>query len=198
MPSILIVALGNPGKQYAQTRHNVGWLVADQVRADWSMEKKWQAEIAVQTQTVWCKPQTFMNLSGQAVQAVAAFYKIPAGRIIVIYDDKDIPFGLIRTRASGSSGGHNGVQSIIDALGTNQFGRIRIGIKPQYPIEDTADFVLGHWSAQETAQLSDILSALTTIIDRCVDHLQGEDYEVMAEAFNRDVIVDNAYQLPQP
>lgn len=108
----LVIGLGNPGKEYVQTRHNVGFMVVDSIVAaagvSWKFEKKWNAELARVHGVVYCKPQTFMNDSGVAVRAVMDFYKVPAGDVIAVYDDKDLPFGIVRLRSNGSSAGHNG------------------------------------------------------------------------------------------
>lgn len=153
----IIVGLGNPGKEYANTRHNVGFLALgkiveklekENVKVEFKLEKKFDAEIAKikmgGEDVLLVKPQTFMNLSGKAVKKVIDFYKInPLKDLIVIYDDIDIPLAKVRVRSEGSSAGHNGLQSIIDELGTDRFMRVRIGIgRPSNEMLKIEDWVL--------------------------------------------------------
>src|SRR4051794_26676621 len=135
----LIVGLGNPGSEYARTRHNAGFLAVDQVavrwRAQWSFEKKFNAKFArVQRggrQALLCEPQTFMNLSGEAAGNVMRFYGVPPGQFLAVTDDADLPFGQIRMRPGGSSGGHHGLESIEQHVATREYARLRIGIGRQ-------------------------------------------------------------------
>ena len=147
----LIVGLGNPGKEYENTRHNAGFAAADalaeQFHMNWS-KKKFDAvygdcEIA-NTRVIVAKPQTYMNLSGKAVSALAAFYKIPLDKIIVLFDDVSLDVGKIRIRRKGSSGGQKGMNNIIDAMGSQDIMRVKIGVgaKP-HPDYDMKDWVLG-------------------------------------------------------
>lgn len=131
----LIVGLGNPGKEYATTRHNLGFMVldalADKLSVEFKSSSKWSAEIAQKSggnKAILAKPTTFMNNSGLAVSKIAQFYQISPADIWVVSDDLDLPFGKIRARQGGTSGGHNGLNSIIDQLGTDDFGRLRVGI----------------------------------------------------------------------
>ncbi len=132
----LIVGLGNPGAKYARTRHNAGFMLVERLAetwgAAWTMEKKFQSSVARVERhglVVWlCRPQTFMNLSGEAVAAVAAYYRVPPGQLVVAVDDADLPLGQVRLRPSGSSGGHHGLESIEQHLGTREFARQRLGI----------------------------------------------------------------------
>lgn len=132
----LVVGLGNPGKRYEWTRHNVGFLVVDELIRRFSLsdpQKKFKGLLAEgpigENRVLALKPQTFMNLSGESVQEVVNFYKIPVeSHLIVVSDDLDLPFGSIRIRPSGGTGGHNGLKSITSLVGTDQFCRIRIGI----------------------------------------------------------------------
>lgn len=134
----IFVGLGNPGEQYTNTRHNLGFAVLDEyVRKhlgpaiDWSIENKFKAEILKLSSDLWLvKPQTFMNNSGQAVKSLAAYYKLPPTDIIVIHDDLDLILGKMKIRLGGSGGGHHGVESVIGALKTEQFARVRLGIAP--------------------------------------------------------------------
>lgn len=147
----LIVGLGNPGKEYENTRHNAGFAAADalaeQFNLNWS-KKKFDAiygdcEIA-NTRVIVAKPQTYMNLSGKAVSALASFYKIPLDKIIVLFDDVSLDVGKIRIRRKGSSGGQKGMNNIIDAMGSQDIMRVKIGVgaKP-HPDYDMKDWVLG-------------------------------------------------------
>lgn len=164
----LIVGLGNPGRDYADTRHNAGFMILDRLAskagAAWRTEKSWQADIARTGATWLCKPQTYMNLSGEAVAAVAAFYKIPHDSILIVLDDMALPLGKLRLRPSGSAGGHNGLQSVIDHLGTNAIARLRVGIGSAQPGEATGH-VLGRFRDDEQAALRDALDRAIATID---------------------------------
>lgn len=147
----LLVGLGNPGAQYEQTRHNVGWRALDEAAelAGVPVQKlKYKALTNLCTfgdaKVLLMKPVTFMNLSGEAVGQAARFYKLPPERVLVFSDDVSLPVGKLRIRRSGSAGGHNGLKSIIQHLGTDQFPRIKLGVggKP-HPDYDMADWVLG-------------------------------------------------------
>ncbi|MEI9865798.1 MAG: aminoacyl-tRNA hydrolase [Limisphaerales bacterium] len=134
----LIVGLGNPGAKYAQTRHNAGFLLVEKLAAKWKIvwtnERKFEAQVAGSERNgrrvLLCEPQTFMNLSGETVGALAGFYQLPLNQIMVVVDDADLPLGQIRLRKSGSSGGHHGLESIEQHLASREFARLRIGIGP--------------------------------------------------------------------
>lgn len=157
-PIRLLAGLGNPGREYAGTRHNVGWMILDRLAASagvrFVLEKKWRAEVA-RVHGLWLvKPQTFMNLSGEAVGAVAAFYRIAPAECLAVYDDKDLPFGVLRLREDGSAGGHNGMKSLISHLGTASFPRLRFGIgAPRAGGPDTIGHVLGGFNESERTLL---------------------------------------------
>lgn len=159
----LVVGLGNPGRQYIQTRHNVGFMVVDKIIAGtslkWELRPSWGASVAKYKNVLYLKPMTYMNLSGSAVMVVSKYYKIPPADLLVIYDDKDLPLGTVRFRTQGSAGGHRGMQSIIGCLGTTEIARLKVGIAPtdNQVIPDTADFVLARFSKEEQAQLPDII-----------------------------------------
>jgi PTH1 family peptidyl-tRNA hydrolase len=147
----LIVGLGNPGKEYEWSRHNLGFMLIDKLAGVAGFDVKLrecQSRVGrgeIEGRTVkLVKPQTYMNLSGEAVACLFAKHKLaePGEKLIVISDDLALPFGKIRIRAKGSAGGHNGLKSIIGALGTNEFTRLRIGIQPEHPISDSKRFVL--------------------------------------------------------
>ena len=157
-PIRLLAGLGNPGREYAGTRHNVGWMILDRLAASagarFVLEKKWRAEVA-RVHGLWLvKPQTFMNLSGEAVGAVASFYRIAPAECLAVYDDKDLPFGVLRLREDGSAGGHNGMKSLISHLGTASFPRLRFGIgTPRAGGPDTVGHVLGGFNEAERTLL---------------------------------------------
>jgi PTH1 family peptidyl-tRNA hydrolase len=158
----LIVGLGNPGTEYAKTRHNVGFMVLDALASDWRLEKKLRSELATTEiaghKVLLGKPQTYMNLSGEAVQAIAWFYKIDPKDIVIIYDDVDLAFGKLRVRHGGGSGGHNGLKSLIQHL-NDAFIRFRIGVGNESlknPIP-TEKFVLAPFTKDEQAQLPGLI-----------------------------------------
>ncbi len=163
----LIVGLGNPGGEYADTRHNAGFraaeTLADRWRVGWSLEKKFQARIAKcdvgGQRVVLCEPQTYMNLSGVAVRAVLGFYRVPVARLLVLVDDADLPFGEIRLRGRGSSGGHHGLDSVAEHAGTTDYARLKIGIgqRRDGPRQITG-FVLGAFAGEEKQTLGKILA----------------------------------------
>jgi len=161
----LIVGLGNPGADYAKTRHNAGFLLVEKLAAqwktDWTNERKFRARMAKADsggkRILLCEPQTFMNLSGETVGALVNFYQLPLKQIVVAVDDADLPFGEIRLRASGSSGGHHGLESIEQHLASRQFARLRIGIGRRDGAREITDFVLGKFDKAECAVLEKVL-----------------------------------------
>lgn len=156
MKHVLIVGLGNPGKKYEQTRHNIGFLVVDEL-------KKRVLPAGVK----FLKPDTFMNLSGEAVADAIHQTNMTAANIIVVYDDADLPFGTIRFRSSGSAGGHNGIKSIIQHLGTEEFARVKIGIGRSGHAEETLDkWVLGAWSKEEAAALPELVARAADDVEK--------------------------------
>ncbi|MFC1626899.1 aminoacyl-tRNA hydrolase, partial [Patescibacteria group bacterium] len=151
----LIVGLGNPGKKYDGTRHNIGFAVVDRVcetlfstKPIWNKDASKTAIIIKHKDYIFAKPTTFMNVSGNAVQALSSFYKIKPVDIWIIHDEIDLPLGTIRIRTSGGSAGHNGVQSIIDRLGTDAFVRFRLGVGNSER-SDTVDHVLSRFDGDE-------------------------------------------------
>ncbi len=157
-PIRLVVGLGNPGPEYERTRHNLGFWVLDRLvpPGEWEWRGKWKALCAARSGLLFCKPQTFMNLSGQAVAAIASFYKVPPRAVLVVLDDLSLELGRIRIRAGGSAGGHNGLKSIIASLGTQEIPRVRVGIGSAEN-RDTAGYVLGAFSAAELRVLEESL-----------------------------------------
>ena len=165
----LIIGLGNPTKQYENTRHNAGFIVLDEIQKSldfptFKLNEKFKAEITENTihgeKIILAKPQTFMNLSGQSVIAIASFYKIEIENIIVIHDDLDIELGMIKVSEDSKAAGHNGVQSIFDTLGTQKIKRIRIGIEgAEKKLErqmSGSDFVLQKFSIEELDAIKNI------------------------------------------
>jgi peptidyl-tRNA hydrolase, PTH1 family len=182
----LIVGLGNPGLQYAHTRHNIGFDTLDTLAGRYSFELRGkransligEGQIAGQ-RVALVKPQTFMNLSGQAVSALRSWYKIePARDLLVIYDDMDLPFGRLRFRERGSAGTHNGMRSIIGQLGGNEFPRLRVGIGQPPGKMDAAAYVLSRFSKDEQVQLRELL-------DRSADAVELVLREGLTAAMNR-------------
>lgn len=176
--SWLIVGLGNPGKEYERTRHNAGFRAIDLLAEELNCKIDRLKFQGLYTQTNYqgkklflLKPQTYMNLSGRSVLQLSAYFHIPPQRIIVMFDDISLPPGRLRIRADGSAGGHNGIKSIINELGSQAFPRVKIGVgtKP-HPDQDLADWVLSGFSAKEEKDLS---SALTRAVDAAlciIDH----------------------------
>jgi PTH1 family peptidyl-tRNA hydrolase len=161
----LIVGLGNPGADYERTRHNLGFMLIDKLAAEAGATVKRSecrslvGNTLIESQRLLlAKPQTFMNLSGEAVGCLTQKYECDASSLIVISDDLALPFGSIRLRERGSAGGHNGLKSIIGALGTNEFVRLRIGIQPEHPLSDAKRFVLDEFSRTERDSLPEILA----------------------------------------
>jgi PTH1 family peptidyl-tRNA hydrolase len=160
----LIVGLGNPGREYEKTRHNLGFMLVDllaeqsrsQVKREECRSLVGRAEIDNQTIEL-VKPQTFMNLSGEAVSCLLRKEQRSVERLLVISDDLALPFGSIRIRPRGTHGGHNGLRSIIDCLGTQDFVRLRIGIQPEHPISNTKNFVLENFSKVESETVEKLL-----------------------------------------
>ncbi|GGO27516.1 aminoacyl-tRNA hydrolase [Deinococcus humi] len=162
----LVVGLGNPGLKYAQTRHNVGWLVVDEVarRAGAAWLKAKDAEVcevrlgpAPGEKVLLVKPQTFMNASGKAVAPLFSFYKLDLGDVLAVQDDLDSPFGLLKFRMGGRHGGQNGVRDIIRLLGSEAFARLKIGISRPPAGRDPADWVLSKWHPDEAATLAELV-----------------------------------------
>lgn len=176
--TILIVGLGNPGKEYDQTRHNIGFVCLDDFvsrtdgMSDWLGKKDLKCILSSgqigDTRVIAIKPTTFMNLSGEAVQATANFYKIPLERIVVVHDELDVTFGQIRMRIGGSAAGHNGIKSVSQHMGED-YGRVRIGIGPKKPEQiDSADFVLQKFNKTELAHMPELTREVTAVLSEVV------------------------------
>ena len=160
----LLIGLGNPGREYRETRHNLGFMLIDRIVVRLNARgMKVQSKAIVTTaayedrKLILAKPQTYMNLSGQSVQGLVHFYKVPLTNLMVLSDDLDIPFGTIRIRAAGGPGGQRGMSSVIERLGTKEFPRLRIGIGRPPGRMDPSDYVLQNFSRGEMKTLSEIL-----------------------------------------
>lgn len=161
----LIVGLGNPGKEYEMTRHNIGFEVIDymsyknNVKLNKLKFKAVYGEMSINGEKIYLvKPQTYMNLSGESIREFCAFYKIPSENVLVIYDDISLETGRIRLRAKGSDGGHNGIKSIIYQLKSDKFPRIKVGVgTPPHKDYDLADFVLGRFSKEDIPVMEDAI-----------------------------------------
>lgn len=186
----LIVGLGNPGAEYRDTRHNVGFMVADALVERWRITDQWREKFsALQVKTVVAggddqvivmKPLTFMNLSGQAVSSVAGFYKIEPADIFVVTDDVALPLGRLRARRDGGAGGHNGLKSIIQSLATQAFPRMRVGVGRGDSRRDLADYVLGRFGADER----DTVSAAVLRAADASEMFLSDGIERVMNAFN--------------
>lgn len=177
-PMHLIVGLGNPGAEYAKTRHNAGFILveklAEQWKASWVRERKFSARVAKAEhhgqKILLCEPQTFMNLSGEAVGAVAKFYQLPLAKVLVVVDDADLPFGEVRLRPGGGSGGHHGLDSVTQHLGSRQYARLRIGIGRKEEAREITNHVLGRFDAAERKLLDKVLSRAADQIECWLTH----------------------------
>ncbi len=163
----LVVGLGNPGREYARTRHNAGFLVVERLaerwQSSWTYEKKFNANVAQaqrnSRKVLLCEPQTYMNSSGETVGALMNFYRVPLARLLVAVDDADLPLGEIRLRPGGSSGGHHGLESVEQHLGTGKYARLRIGIGRASGAREITGYVLGRFSSTEAALADKVLTA---------------------------------------
>ncbi len=173
----LLVGLGNPGREYRDTRHNIGFMLLDRLAVKLDARFSRLQSKALVASAVYAgrkillaKPQTYMNLSGQAVQGLVRFYKLPLANLMVVHDDLDLPLGVIRIRPDGGSAGQKGMASIIERLGTDEFARLRLGIGRPPGRMDAADYVLQEFSDEEMKAVSETLNravdaALTFIAD---------------------------------
>jgi len=203
----LIVGLGNPGAEYAKTRHNAGYSLVGKLAArwkvDWRNERKFKARVAraeivgrasspstggmpVPRRVLLCQPRTFMNASGEAVQAVVSFYQLPLKHLLVVVDDADLPLGEVRLRPSGRSGGHHGLESVEQHLATRKFARLRLGIGRKDGAREITDYVLDRFDAAEAALMEKVL-------DRAADQAEcwlDDGIEMAMNRFNG--VVDSA------
>lgn len=164
----LILCTGNIGEKYAFNRHNVGFMVADlmgyEKSFDFRLESKLKCYLAKYQDCIVIKPTTYMNLSGEALSLVMNYYKIKPEDVLIVYDDLAIDLGTLRFKGSGSDGGHNGIKSIIQHIGTNKFARLKVGIGPQPPIP-SENFVLGNFSKEQMPILKETLKTAVEAIE---------------------------------
>jgi PTH1 family peptidyl-tRNA hydrolase len=194
----LVVGLGNPGTEYRDTRHNVGFMVADALADRWRVADQWREKFAAlqiktavaegDAQVIVAKPLTFMNLSGQAVAALAGFYKIAPADIFVVTDDVALPLGRLRARRDGGAGGHNGLKSIIQSLATQAFPRVRVGVGRGDGQRDLADHVLGRFGPDERETVS---AAVLRAAD-ATEMFLSEGIERVMNVFNAAEQTDSA------
>lgn len=185
----MVVGLGNPGTEYASHRHNAGFLVVEALarahKLAFARRRRTRAYVAEgwvgKQQVLLAKPQTFMNLSGRAVGRLSRAHGIPPERILVVYDELDLPLGRLRIRSEGGSGGHKGMRSIIETLGTQSFPRLRVGIDRPPGRMDPADYVLQPFSSQEQACLTQVLEWSVAAIECWLD----EGIVAAMDRFNR-------------
>lgn len=178
----LIVGLGNPGAEYENTRHNIGFMALDRMAhgvAEWKRERAWQAQIARVEGVILCKPETFMNLSGRAVAAVARFYQVPTDSMLVVLDEMALPLGRLRLRPGGSAGGHNGMKSVMETMGTQEIARLRMGIGGAAP-GDAVGHVLGKFRKDERTLVEEMLSRT----EEATRMVQREGIQAAMNAFN--------------
>ena len=183
--TFLVIGLGNPGREYRNSRHNIGFMLIDRLAVILNAQK-----VSVQSQAIvtsvldggrkiiLAKPQTYMNLSGRSVQGLINFYKLPLDRFLIAHDDLDLPYGSLRLRPGGGPGGQKGMASTIDYLGTNQFPRLRLGIGRPPGRMDPAAYVLQDFSREEVKILAEIL-------DRASQAVQSYIQEGLDKAMNR-------------
>lgn len=185
VPPFLLVGLGNPGREYRETRHNVGFMVIDRLAQENGITLSRVQQKAIiglghlgEHKVLLAKPQTYMNLSGEAVAGLVRFYKIPLDQLMVVHDDLDLPYGSLRIRPDGGSAGQKGMQSIINRLGTQQFPRLRFGIGRPPGSKQGANYVLHGFSPEEKKELDYLLS-------RAAEALKTFVIEGLEAAMNR-------------
>jgi peptidyl-tRNA hydrolase, PTH1 family len=169
----LVAGLGNPGPEYAATRHNIGFMVADQLVAQfgstWEKSTKWDALLARRGNVFVAKPTSYMNRSGYPLAAIAHFYKIEPPEILVILDDMALPLGRLRLRSGGGPGGHNGLESVIVQFGTEEIPRLRIGIGAA-PTAGSVDYVLGRFFEEEKATVRSTIDRAVEAVKCAIDN----------------------------
>lgn len=180
----LVVGLGNPGKQYAGNRHNVGFIVADllasRVGAKFGRSKRVQGEVAEGRigfggpKLVLLKPLTFMNLSGSPVVSLAQFFKVPVANVIAVHDELDVPFGQVRAKRGGGEGGHNGLRSMSKSLASKEYARVRFGVGRPPGRQDPADYVLSDFSGSERKELDFLVDRAADVVEAIV--LEGVEW----------------------
>lgn len=181
----LVLGLGNPGRRYDRTRHNAGFLVVDRLGGRWggTVDRKQFGALVARADidgsaVVLAKPQTFMNCSGQPTASLRGYYKVAPDDLVVVHDDVDIPFGQVRVKRGGGSGGHNGLRDIRRHLGDADFLRVRVGVSRPPAGSDTAAYVLGEWTSVEA-------DALDSVVDRAADAVQSVVKSGVIHAMNQ-------------
>jgi peptidyl-tRNA hydrolase, PTH1 family len=174
----LVAGLGNPGKEYAGNRHNVGFMVADllasRVGGKFGRSKRAHAEVAEGRlgfggpKLVLLKPLTYMNLSGAPVVSLAQFFKVPVANVIAVHDELDVPFGQVRAKRGGGEGGHNGLRSMSKSLASKEYARVRIGVGRPPGRQDAADFVLADFSSAERKELDFLVDRAADVVEAIV------------------------------
>lgn len=185
----VIVGLGNPGKEYEETRHNAGFMVIERLAKAWGVTAKQESRFECllgegrvgSEKVILVEPLTYMNLSGRAVQKVLAYYKLTADDLLVVYDDFALPLGTLRVRITGSAGGHNGISSIIQCLGTQSFPRLRVGVGPLPRGASTTNFVLGKFGSAERLLLETALANA----EEAVELALRQGYSEAMQRFNK-------------
>jgi PTH1 family peptidyl-tRNA hydrolase len=180
----LVVGLGNPGKEYAGNRHNVGFMVADllasRVGAKFGRHKRAHAEVAEARlgfggpKLILAKPLTYMNLSGAPVAALAQFFKVPVDNIVAVHDELDLPYGEVRAKRGGGEGGHNGLRSMSKSLSTKEYARVRFGIGRPPGRQDAADYVLSDFGSAERKELEFLVDRAADVVEAVV--LEGVEW----------------------
>jgi len=167
----IVVGLGNPGREYVATRHNIGFMAVDTLAERWGVtawREKFSALMAAHRgaePVLLVKPQTYMNLSGQAVAAFVRFYKLTVADVIVVYDDIDLPAGRLRLRPGGGAGGHRGIESLFDHLGSDAFARVRIGVGRPPEYMEAADYVLSRFSSEEQPLMDEAIKRAADAVE---------------------------------
>jgi PTH1 family peptidyl-tRNA hydrolase len=184
MAEFLIVGLGNPGAEYENTPHNLGFRVVDHfgIRLSRKENMSFVGHGTIREHpVVLAKPQSFMNLSGPSVKGLLERYELTPGRLILVYDELALPWNTIRVRPKGSAAGHNGVKSVIGSLGTNEFPRVRLGIRPDHPIGDGAKFVLGPFKKAQMQEVDEMVAQGCAAIESII----ADGVEKSMTMFNR-------------
>lgn len=191
-PVFLLIGLGNPGREYRENRHNIGFMVIDRLAADAGVKLTRVQNRALtgsgmlgQAKVIFAKPQTYMNLSGESVSGLMRFYKVPPEHLMVIHDDIDLPFGMLRLRPGGGSAGQKGVQSIIERIGSQDFPRLRFGIGRPAGSKGGADYVLKNFSSEEQKEMPFMIDAaaaavrlfITDGLDAAMNRYNGSQLE---------------------
>src|SRR5581483_9509273 len=187
MIDFLIVGLGNPGEEYSNTPHNLGFMVIDRLAESNAIRVSRKENMAFvglgqvkQKQVALAKPQTFMNLSGPSVKGLLQRYELNADRLILVYDELDLPWGSMKVKPKGSAAGHNGAKSVIGSIGTSDFGRVRIGIHPGHPIKGE-EFVLRPFKKSQKQEVDEIVSRASEAVESII----AEGVEKSMTVYNR-------------